>query len=64
MMQKGKVKFFNNSRGFGFIIPQSGEKEIFVHISGLIDEISENDDVLFDTVQESKGLSAVKVQKA
>lgn len=63
-MQKGTVKFFNNSRGFGFIVPQSGEKEIFVHVSGLIDKVSDNDDVLFDTVQESKGLSAIKVQKA
>jgi len=63
-MQKGKVKFFNNSRGFGFIIPQSGEKEIFVHVSGLIDEINENDDVVFDTVKETKGISAIKVQKA
>ncbi|QNL48250.1 cold-shock protein [Olivibacter sp. SDN3] len=63
-MQKGTVKFFNETRGFGFITPQSGEKEIFVHISGLIDEVRENDDVVFDVEQGPKGLSAIKVKIA
>jgi len=63
-MQKGTVKFFNESRGFGFITPQSGEKEIFVHVSGLLDDVRENDTVTFDIEQGPKGLSAVKVKIA
>ena len=63
-MQKGTIKFFNESRGFGFITMQSSENEVFVHISGLIDKVRENDDVVFDVVQGPKGLSAVKVKIA
>lgn len=63
-MQKGTIKFFNENRGFGFITPQSSENEIFVHISGLIDKVRENDEVVFDVVQGPKGLSAVKVKIA
>ncbi|MFC6101124.1 cold-shock protein [Olivibacter domesticus] len=63
-MQKGTIKFFNESRGFGFITLQSSENEIFVHISGLIDKVRENDEVVFDVVQGPKGLSAVKVKIA
>lgn len=63
-MQKGTVKFFNESRGFGFITMQSSENEVFVHISGLIDKVRENDEVVFDVVQGPKGLSAVKVKIA
>jgi cold shock protein len=63
-MQKGTIKFFNESRGFGFITMQSSENEVFVHISGLIDKVRENDEVVFDVVQGPKGLSAVKVKIA
>ena len=41
-MQEGTVKFFNEEKGFGFIIPSNGDKEVFVHSSGLIDRIREN----------------------
>jgi len=63
-MQKGTIKFFNESRGFGFITMQSSENEVLVHISGLIDKVRENDEVVFDVVQGPKGLSAVKVKIA
>lgn len=63
-MQEGTVKFFNESKGFGFIVPSSGGPEIFVHSSGLIDRIRENDKVNFETEQGKKGLNAVQVKLA
>ncbi|MFK2819182.1 cold shock domain-containing protein [Flavobacteriaceae sp. LMIT009] len=60
-MQEGTVKFFNNSKGFGFITSSEGE-DIFVHNSGLIDEIRENDKVQFSTQPGRKGLNAVNVE--
>lgn len=63
-MQKGNVKFFNEVKGFGFITPEQGGKEIFVHSTGLIDRISENDTVTFDTESGQKGLNAINVKKA
>ena len=61
-MSKGTVKFFNDSKGFGFIIEEGSEKEHFVHISGLIDEIREGDIVEFDLQEGRKGLNAVNVK--
>ncbi|MGX1887830.1 cold-shock protein, partial [Streptomyces sp. NPDC055287] len=61
-MQEGVVKFYNETKGFGFITPNSGGKEIFVHSSGLNDRIRENDDVAFEVEQESKGPTAVNVR--
>ncbi len=61
-MQKGTVKFFNNSKGFGFITPEDSNQDIFVHSSGLIDNIEENDLVQFTTEQGKKGLNAVNVE--
>ena len=61
-MKEGTVKFFNNSKGFGFIIPSDQGEDIFVHESGLIDEIRENDKVKFEVEQGKKGLNAVNVQ--
>jgi len=63
-MQKGTVKFFNESKGFGFITPENGGKEIFVHLSGLIDKIRENDVVSFEVEQGRKGPNAVNVKIA
>ena len=60
-MKKGTVKFFNNTRGFGFITAEDSNEEIFVHQSGLIEEIRENDKVQFETEHGKKGLSAVRV---
>ena len=62
-MKNGKVKFFNQAKGFGFIKTESGE-EIFVHVSGLTQEIRENDNVVFDVQEGKKGLNAVNVKLA
>ncbi|MFD1163747.1 MULTISPECIES: cold-shock protein [Hwangdonia] len=61
-MSKGTVKFFNDSKGFGFIIEEGSNTEHFVHISGLIDEIREGDLVEFDLEEGRKGLNAVNVK--
>ena len=61
-MNKGTVKFFNDSKGFGFIIEDESKKEYFVHVSGLIDEIRENDTVEFELQEGRKGLNAVDVK--
>ncbi len=61
-MKKGTVKFFNESKGFGFIIQEENNEDIFVHQSGLIDEIKENDKVEFEVAQGRKGLNAVNVK--
>ena len=61
-MAEGVVKFFNETKGFGFIVPKSGESDIFVHSSGLIDKIRENDNVSYEVEQGRKGLNAVNVK--
>lgn len=61
-MNKGTVKFFNESKGFGFIIDEESNKEYFVHISGTIDEIREGDNVEFELKEGKKGLNAVDVK--
>ncbi|PQJ78182.1 cold-shock protein [Polaribacter porphyrae] len=61
-MNKGTVKFFNESKGFGFITEEGTNKEHFVHVSGLVDEIRENDEVEFDLKEGRKGLNAVNVR--
>lgn len=61
-MNKGTVKFFNESKGFGFITEEETNKEHFVHVSGLIDEIRENDEVEFELQNGKKGLNAVNVR--
>ncbi|MFI5162245.1 MAG: cold-shock protein [Sphingobacteriales bacterium] len=63
-MATGTVKFFNESKGFGFITPTNGGKEVFVHVTGLIDQIREGDEVNYDVEEGKKGPSAVKVKKA
>jgi len=63
-MNTGKVKFFNGSKGFGFITDDESGKEYFVHASGLIDEIRENDAVTFELAEGKKGLNAVDVKLA
>ncbi|HNP17246.1 MAG TPA: cold shock domain-containing protein [Fulvivirga sp.] len=63
-MKEGTVKFFNDSKGYGFVKDSADEKEYFVHVSGLIDEIRENDDVLFELEEGKKGLNAVNVKLA
>ncbi|MBN1951940.1 MAG: cold shock domain-containing protein [Bacteroidales bacterium] len=62
-MNKGTVKFFNESKGFGFIKDAESEKEYFVHSSGLKDNIEENDEVTFDLTEGKKGLNAINVKR-
>ncbi|MBJ7429445.1 MAG: cold-shock protein [Candidatus Methylacidiphilales bacterium] len=61
-MQEGTVKFFDETKGFGFITPSEGREDIFVHSTGLIDRIQENDKVQFETERGKKGINAVRVQ--
>ena len=61
-MSKGTVKFFSDSKGYGFITEEGADKDHFVHISGLIDEVREGDDVEFDLQEGKKGLNAVNVK--
>ncbi|NIJ44921.1 CspA family cold shock protein [Wenyingzhuangia heitensis] len=61
-MKKGTVKFFNESKGFGFITDNETQQDYFVHISGLIDEVREGDEVEFDLKEGRKGLNAVEVR--
>ncbi len=63
-MKTGKVKFFNKAKGFGFIIDDETGKDFFVHVSGLIDEIRDEDDVTFNLQEGKKGLNAVDVKLA
>ena len=63
-MKKGIVKFFNTEKGFGFITDEETKEEIFVHKSGLIDKIREDDEVTYETSQGQKGLNAVEVKQA
>lgn len=62
-MSTGKVKFFNERKGFGFIIEDETNEDIFVHVSGLIDRIKENDQVSFDVTEDKRGKKAINVKK-
>ncbi len=61
-MKTGTVKFFNDAKGFGFITEEGSGKEHFVHVSGLIDEVREGDNVEFELTEGRKGLNAVNVK--
>ncbi len=63
MSTKGTVKFYNPTKGFGFIKENDSEKEYYVNASGLKDSISENDKVSFDLEAGKKGMNAVNVKK-
>jgi len=60
---QGTVKFFNEAKGFGFITPSDSKTDIFVHISGLVDEIQENDEVTYEEQRGKKGMNAVNVTR-
>lgn len=62
-MQTGTVKFFNESKGFGFIKDDDSQNEIFVHVSGLSDRISENDKVTYEVIEGKKGMNATNVKR-
>jgi cold shock CspA family protein len=61
--KEGKVAFFDHSKGFGFIVDNNTQEKYFVHVSGLIDEIEENDTVTFELERGMKGMNAVRVKK-
>jgi len=63
-MKEGKVKFFNESKGFGFIKDNDSNTEYFVHVTGLVDKIKEDDQVTFELKEGKKGLNAVNVKLA
>jgi len=63
-MKEGTAKFFNNTKGFGFINLKDSDEDIFVHSTNLIDQIKENDQVTFDVEKGDKGLSAINVRLA
>ncbi|MBD3750661.1 MAG: cold shock domain-containing protein [Sphingobacteriales bacterium] len=63
-MNNGTVKFFNSTKGFGFIKEDGTDKEYFAHVSGLVDDVRENDEVTFDLQDGKKGLNAVNVRLA
>ena len=62
-MKKGVVKFFNNEKGFGFIKDEETNEDVFVHKTGLVDNIREDDQVEYDVEQGQRGLNAVNVTK-
>ena len=62
-MSNGTVKFFNRSKGFGFITPDEGGKDVFVHQNALTEEINEGDKVSYDVEEGQKGLNAINVKK-
>ena len=61
-MKKGTVKFFNEAKGFGFIIDDETKEDYFVHATGLVDEIREGDEVEFELTEGKKGLNAIDVR--
>lgn len=61
-MPKGTVKFFNESKGFGFITQEKSGDDLFVHVTGLLDDIREGDEVTFEVTEGKKGLNAIDVQ--
>ncbi|MFN0212677.1 MAG: cold-shock protein [Saprospiraceae bacterium] len=63
-MKSGTIKFFNETKGFGFVTDSNSGEEIFVHVTGLVDKVREGDSVTFDTQEGKKGLNAVNVQLA
>ena len=63
-MNIGTVKFFNESKGFGFIKDDNSNTEYFVHVSGLVDDVRENDKVTYELQEGKKGLNAINVKRA
>lgn len=63
-MLTGTVKFYNDAKGFGFIVDDESQSDVFVHATGLVDKVAQNDKVTYDVKDGQKGLNAVNVKKA
>ena len=61
-MSTGKVKFFNQQKGFGFILDDDSQKDVFVHVTGLVDKIKDDDEVSFEIVEDRRGPKAINVR--
>ena len=62
-MVTGKIKFFNEKKGFGFIVEDESQEEIFVHVTGLTEKVAENDEVTFELAEDKRGKKAINVAK-
>ena len=62
-MRKGKIKFFNDQKGFGFVVDNESSEEFFCHVSGLKEKVTENDEVEFELIEGRKGMNAVNIKK-
>jgi cold shock CspA family protein len=62
-VRKGRIEFFNDSKGYGFIKELETQEKFFVHVHGLLEEVRENDKVSFELERGLKGMNAVKVKK-
>ena len=62
-MVTGKIKFFNEKKGFGFIVEDESQDEIFVHVTGLTEKVAENDEVTFELAEDKRGKKAINVAK-
>ncbi len=63
-MTTGKVKFFNETKGFGFILDDVSNEEIFVHATGLVDKVRQDDSVTYELTEGKRGMNAINVKKA
>lgn len=62
-MQTGTIKFFNESKGYGFIQEDITNNEVFVHVTGLTENVRKDDKVAYDTIEGKKGVNAINVKK-
>ena len=62
-MVTGKIKFFNEKKGFGFIVEDESQEDVFVHVTGLTEKVAENDEVTFELAEDKRGKKAINVSK-
>lgn len=62
-METGTIKFFNEKKGYGFIVDDKSQKDVFVHHTGLVDKVSNDERVSFEIAEDKKGVKAINVQR-